>query len=940
MVLKDYSALIIHDNQFSLFNTDGEILNLPLQTLIAELEQTTELLIIHKSYTYRKLKSPKTIHTDRWLDLLELAAFVFPVQSFGYTVTNFANALKIPMPLNPEADFLIIICDYLILKFKEEYNHGNKDLIAARLAALYHAQWLWAPILLSALDISLPLPAQQLQASDALRIWQRLPKWQELSPRPQPSQFPVKRQETFNRLAEILGPSAEDRAGQIDFTDVARYAFEPCVEQGKPNIVLAEAGTGTGKTSAYIAPASLWAEHNKGTVWINTYTRHLQRQIEHEFHHLYPDPATRKKKIVVRKGRENYLCLLNLDEYITLHFNKNDGNGDNIAIILLCNWAEQSNDGDLFGGDLPNWFHDLFDNRILSILAERRGECIHASCPHYQTCFVEHSIRRAQNAEIVIANHALVINHFAWSLDNASPEWESNLPSRLIFDEAHHISDAADSAFSTAFSATETSELRRWLLGNEGNNTRSKGLKKRIHDVIIGNKALEKDLEEIIDSAFILPPLNWSSHLASFHDNKDENLTNLSERFFYLIYQQIQARSSRNQIINQSYAETRQYECDLYPLLPELVALVPNLIQSFQKLLNCLLKFTRNIETKLNNEKDSLDKMSLERLETTHATLTRKAVTPLTLWLDLLTSLNKTEHSNSQPKTHVSFLKSEHKNKNITDVGLFHHWLDPTIPLMKMLAPSIQGMLFTSATLRDESNNDTEASWQAAEQRVGTEHLPVQPLRAALSCPFNYDKQARVFVVNDINIHSINEVAHAYLHLFKASKGGALGLFTAIHRLRAIYHQINESLEKDNISLFAQHIDPLSNNSLVELFKNDMRSCLLGTDAMRDGINIPGNSLRLVVFERIPWPRPDILYRERRKYFYKDKPNLYDEQIVRLRLRQAFGRLIRTQSDKGIFIILDRRTPTRVLSAFPKNVPIRRQSLQEVINQTTLFYEK
>ena len=80
--------------------------------------------------------------------------------------------------------------------------------------------------------------------------------------------------------------------------------------------MLAEAGTGTGKTLGYIAPASLWAEHNHGAVWISTFTRHLQRQIDAELARLFPDPAERRRRVVVRKGRENYLCLLNLEDAV------------------------------------------------------------------------------------------------------------------------------------------------------------------------------------------------------------------------------------------------------------------------------------------------------------------------------------------------------------------------------------------------------------------------------------------------------------------------------------------------------------------------------------------------------------------------------------------------------------------------------------------------
>src|SRR5690606_30259107 len=116
------------------------------------------------------------------------------------------------------------------------------------------------------------------------------------------------------RLAELLGGSAEARPSQADYASAASAAFAPREEEDAPALVLAEAGTGVGKTLGYVAPASVWAEKNKGTVWISTYTRNLQHQIDGELDRLFPDPALKAQKVVVRKGRENYLCLLNLEE--------------------------------------------------------------------------------------------------------------------------------------------------------------------------------------------------------------------------------------------------------------------------------------------------------------------------------------------------------------------------------------------------------------------------------------------------------------------------------------------------------------------------------------------------------------------------------------------------------------------------------------------------
>src|SRR3546814_8409781 len=112
----------------------------------------------------------------------------------------------------------------------------------------------------------------------------------------------------------LLGSGAEPRPSQADYASAVTAAFAPRATVGTPNMVLAEAGTGIGKTLGYIAPASLWAQRNKGTVWLSTYTKNLQRQLDQELTRLYPDPAEKMEKAVIRKGRENYLCLLNFAE--------------------------------------------------------------------------------------------------------------------------------------------------------------------------------------------------------------------------------------------------------------------------------------------------------------------------------------------------------------------------------------------------------------------------------------------------------------------------------------------------------------------------------------------------------------------------------------------------------------------------------------------------
>jgi ATP-dependent DNA helicase DinG len=265
------------------------------------------------------------------------------------------------------------------------------------------------------------------------------------------------------------------------------------------------------------------------------------------------------------------------------------------------------------------------------------------------------------------------------------------------------------------------------------------------------------------------------------------------------------------------------------------------------------------------------------------------------------------------------------------DVGLERHWVDPTIPLARDVLAPAHGALITSATLRDVAEGADD--WVSAEVRTGAGHLPQPARRASFGSPFRYAEQSRVFVVKDVNRRDIEQVAAAFRELFLASGGGALGLFTAVRTLRAVEQRVAAPLNEAGVTLYAQHVDKLDTGALVDLFRAEENACLLGTDALRDGVDVPGRSLRLVVFDKVPWPKPTILHKARRARFGKG----YDDLITRFRLKQAFGRLIRGADDKGAFVILEGATPTRLLSAFPAEAPVKRCGLAEAIQDIRVF---
>ena len=152
-----------------------------------------------------------------------------------------------------------------------------------------------------------------------------------------------------------------------------------------------------------------------------------------------------------------------------------------------------------------------------------------------------------------------------------------------------------------------------------------------------------------------------------------------------------------------------------------------------------------------------------------------------------------------------------------------------------------------------------------------------------------------------------------------------------------MYERISPSLEAANLPLLAQHVEAMDTGTLIDIFRSEENTCLLGTDAVRDGVDVPGRSLRLIAFDRGPWPRPTILHRARKNAF---GGRAYDEMLTRLKLKQAYGRLLRRQGDRGVFVMLDRALPSRLLSAFPPSVNVRRLGLAGTLFEIRSFLSK
>ena len=851
------------------------------------------------------------------LDVLELFAFVRPARFALPTADGLAAALGLEAARGAEdRAMLIATVARLLLEELTRYDPAHRRAAAGIATMMAQGGWSWAPVVLAALGAAMPQPGPP--DSMAAAIWTRLDENPMSPPNAEPGAFAITTGEVETRLASMLGRKAEIRPGQKSYAASLVPAFATPGSDGETTLVLAEAGTGTGKTLGYLAPSTVWAETNKAPVWVSTYTRSLQHQVVEEMGRFYPDRDERDRKVVIRKGRENYLCLLNLEDALeTARSNPRYAP----ALGLMARWAESNPEGDLTGSGFPAWLIDLLGHGPTMGLADRRGECIHSACRHYSKCFVEKSRLRSHDADIIVANHALVMITAAMAALVPGGDGGTS-PTRYVFDEGHHVFDAADSAFATAFSGHETADLRRWIRGQEGQRKgRARGLKRRLEDILAGEPEALADLDAVMEAARILPATGWRQRLS------DHAPDGPVESFLFQVRQIIHDRvSSPESLYN--------LECSVYPLDEEMSAMAIGLATAMQEMAKPLERLAARLGRMLANEADTLDSASRARLEGAARGLTRRAAGPLAAWRNLLTDIA----SGAANPGFVDWMEATRRNGEDFDIGIHRHYLDPTEPFSRVVLGSSHGAVITSATLTDRSDAASELpvdeDWQLADALTGATHLPRPALRAAVASPFDYASQTRVLVVTDLARDDPVQTAAAMAGLMKASGGGALGLFTAIRRLREVYPELASGLEAAGLPLYAQHVDAMNLQTLLQIFREDRSSCLLGTDAVRDGIDVPGEALQLIVFDRVPWPRPDMLYKARGEFFGRQR---WSDRATRMKLRQAFGRLVRRGNDRGVFIMLDSRLPSRMLSAFPPGVPVRRCGLAEAIAETRDF---
>lgn len=817
----DFAALGRYGSKTVLVTRDGEVV-----------DRADKVLILFRPafQNHPILQNPHV----KVYDLAGLWAFLKPTDNVAPTIHSMTGV----MPESAEKS--AVLCFDIMDKLLAHYNDHRADIEPylwwLKSQEVFY-QWPWLDYLEMGHNGTNPI--------DILDIIDTLKKVQDV-------QFEAK---------NATSGTENFRPSQKTYHDALVHFLDPKTDQ---KALLAQGGTGVGKTRAYLSAAL----NTSKTVWVSTFTKTLQEQVKSEAINIFD------ANVAIRKGRNNYLCLKIFKQMIDNIGALSDGT-QHVALMTMMRWISMTEDGDITGADFPAWIAQLYGPQHTLYSTDRLRECNYQGCPFFERCFAEIARTKAEQSDLVVTNHAMVS-----SLLQYRP---NDLPDTLIMDEAHHVSGVMDDTFQTGFSIVSLRSMGVFLYGT-ASTERRRGRKGFIESL--------KDHLEAEDHDHIHEVNRAGQCLQFDHPDHIEISGYLTDIF---------------DAVQSAYGHKRgSYDHEIArELLP---SASPELIERLQKFYDASYKLFKRMELR---EKEMSDKGSDDPFIDTKKLLFERAVlSPLRGWITQLEQLDL-----SMPENIIEWGAIKRLDGQVIDHGIYRAFLDPVQAWHKTSHDFINKTIYTTATKTPNIEGVSESSIQ-------------------VESPFDYINHSKIIILQDITVKSLQEVGQAILNLSNASNGGALGVFTAIQNLKAA-HQYIEAYRNDfDLNVIAQHIDPIDIGTLIQLFKNEPRSLLLGTDAVRDGVDIPGKSLQLMMFDRVPWSRPNMVHKARMAHH---GGRYYEEEQVRLRLRQAYGRLIRSETDKGIFVMLDSKLPSRLYDAFPQGVSIEKMTLEEAVQSVKDF---
>ncbi|MGD0752249.1 MAG: helicase C-terminal domain-containing protein [Anaerolineales bacterium] len=647
--------------------------------------------------------------------------------------------------------------------------------------------------------------------------------------------------------------------------------------------LMVEAGTGVGKSFAYLVPAAMFALMNNTRVVVSTNTINLQDQLIKKD---IPDLCAAlglNLRAAVLKGRSNYLCPRRLE----LLRKRGPANADEMRVLAkVLVWQLQDASGDRTEINLTGpserevWVHiSAEDDACTSeTCLERTG----GACPFFR------AKQASQNAHILVVNHALLLTDVAVG-NRVLPDYE-----HVIIDEGHHLESATTDSLSFRLTQFDMERLIRETGGSSSG--------------ILGN-LLATTRDQIRPSAYALlnqkieraTDLVWrlQEQVRIFFDGMGEfvSLQREGQPVSTYAYQERILPATRTQpgwdAVEMAWSAATETLALLVALLGEIQKGATELYSDGLETLEDIIGNLGNLYRRLTEAESMVGSMIFE------------------------------------PATDYVYWVEVNPNNNRLALNAAPIRVGPLVE--KYLWHEKRSVILTSATLTTHGEFNYIRNILTADEAD----------ELALGSPFDYETAALLYIANDIAEPNAREyqgqLERTLVNLCSASSGRTLVLFTSYAQLKRTANNIKGPLARQDINVYEQG-EGASPNALLESFKSSERAVLLGTRSFWEGVDIPGQALSVLVIVKLPFAVPSDPLVAARAETFEDPFNEYHLPEAILRFRQGFGRLIRTQSDRGVVAILDRRVLTKAYGKlFIESLPtctVRIGSLSELPRAT------
>ncbi|ACL69549.1 helicase C-terminal domain-containing protein [Halothermothrix orenii] len=649
---------------------------------------------------------------------------------------------------------------------------------------------------------------------------------------------------------------------------------------------LIEAGTGTGKSFAYLVPALFWAKKNEKTVVVSTNTINLQEQL------IYKDLVLLKKalsfdfKAVMVKGRSNYICkrkIKHLEQELNNYFD--DDPEKQVQFYKVLDWLEESKSGS------KSELNFVVDNEIWNEIASETDLCLRTNCPFFDTCYFMKARKEVFSADILIVNHHLLLSDIMLKSEYSERDG-GILPrySNLIIDEAHNFDEIASRHLGRPFYYKLLHKYLNKVYYPKNRLSLIPRIRNRFSATNLKNK---KEVLKIIDTE-IVPQVKRVEEQSHEYFQKLNEFVNQDGEGVIRLTQDIIEGEAYSKIVDSGdtlLGNLNNLGIYLNNLYEEFMTLNSSDISNFEELIieleayiNRCQHFAKSLEFNIKAEEENY-----------------------VFWIEKDYNLN---------------VKQENAPLKVSNI------------IDKILWETMDNVILTSATLTVNDN------FNYFKTILGINKCS----QLKIESPFNYSEQATLIISDDIppaNSKKYLPVATDILkEMLLLLRGSTLVLFTSYSMLNYCTKKIEPVLKDDGIVILPQGRYP--RKYILETFKANSNQVIFGTMSFWEGVDIKGDDLRYLVMMKLPFPVPtepvSAARMEQLKEEGKNPFTNFSLPNAVIRFKQGFGRLIRSSKDTGKIICLDSRIKTKsygrvFLNSIPSGCPVK------VMDKTVLLQE-